>query len=466
MGFLDKVKDFFMPLREAAGTTIDEDEEGWRKLSGDSNRDLAPVTLRRSREISAWLWQANLLANRIIELPLAFLLADGVKLTVPNPDYQEVLQRFWSDPINSMDLKLEQKVRELALFGEQCYPAFVNEMSGAVRLGYLDPALIETVVVDPDNPEQPIGIVTVKDRKGQARRYCVIVNGDDEDLFSTRTQEIRATFTDGDAFYFRVNSLSAGVRGRPDLLASADWLDAYDDFLFGELDRAKYLRAFVWDVELKGANDDVVNQRAKEIAPPAPNSVRVHNDSEKWSAVTPGLQSADTTDSARLLRNHVLGGNSVPEHWFGGGGDVNRATGESMGDPAFKVMSMRQRVIKYILEEIGRYAIRQHAVARNQDVDFGKAEYQVSAVFPEMIARDTSRFAAALQQVVTAAVLAVERKLISTKMAIQLIAAIAAQLGVDIDAEQALKDATEEAGKKAEGDVFTDPLKGDAQGDQ
>lgn len=462
MGFFDKVKEFFMPLREAAGATVDEDEEGWRRLTGDSMRDLAPITLHRSREISAWLWQANLLANRIIELPLAFLLADGVKLTVPDPEYQEVLQRFWNDPINSMDLKLEKKVRELALFGEQCYPAFVNELSGAVRLGYLDPALIATIVVDPDNPEQPIGIVTVKDKKGSARRYRIIVNGDDDELFSARTQEIRATFTDGDAFYFTVNSLSSGVRGRPDLLASADWLDAYDDFLFGELDRAKYLRAFVWDVTLKGANDEAVKQRAKEIAPPSPNSVRVHNDSETWNAVTPGLQAADTTESARLLRNHVLGGNSVPEHWFGGGGDVNRATGESMGDPAFKIMSMRQRIIKHILEEIGRFAVRQHALARGLKVDFGKADYQVSAVFPEMIARDTSRFAAALQQVVAAAAQAVDRKFISSKLAIQLIAAIAAQLGVDIDAEQALKDATTEAGKKAEEDVFIDPLAGDS----
>lgn len=458
MGFLDKVKEFFMPLREAAGATIDDDEEGWRRLSGDSTRDLAPVTLRRSREMSAWLWQANLLANRIIELPLAFLLADGVKLTVPDPDLQEVLQRFWSDPINSMDLKLEKKVRELALFGEQCYPTFVNELSGAVRLGYLDPALIETVVTDPDNTEQPIGIVTVKDKHGKARRYRVIVNGDDDELFSSRTQEIRATFADGDAFYFTINSLSSGVRGRPDLLASADWLDAYDDFLFGELDRAKYLRAFVWDVTLKGANDETVKQRAKEISAPSPNSVRVHNDGEEWDAVSPDLKAADTTESARLLRNHVLGGNTVPEHWFGGGGDVNRATGESMGDPAFKVMSMRQRMIKYILEEIGRFVIRQHAVARRQTIDFGKADYQVSAVFPEMIARDTSRFAAALQQVVAAAVQAVDRKFISTKMAIQLISAIAAQLGVDIDADQALKDATAEAGKKAEADVFSDPL--------
>lgn len=458
MGFLDTIKEFFTVRESAAGQTIDDEEEGWRRLTGDTDRDLAPITQRRAREVSAWLWQANLMANRIIELPLAYLLADGVKLEVNDKDAQAMLNRFWNDPINSMDLKLEKKVRELALFGEQCYPTFVNEHTGHVRLGYLDPALIETVVVDPDNPEQQIGIVTVKDRKGGARRYRVIVNGEEEELFSERTRQIRDTFTDGDAFYFNINSLSSGARGRPDLLASADWLDAYDDFLFGEVDRNRYLRAFVWDVTLKGANDDAVKQRAREIAPPSPNSVRVHNDSETWNAVTPDIKSGDTSESARLLRNHVLGGATLPEHWYGGGGDVNRATGESMGDPAFKVMSMRQRTIKYMLEVIARFAIRQWAIKNQRSVDLGDGDFLPSAVFPEMIARDTTRYATALQQVVVAAAMAVERGFISRKLALRMIAAVASQLGVDIDVDEALQEAVSAAQDEKGKDVFPNPL--------
>lgn len=458
MGFLDTIKEFFTVRESAAGQTIDDDEEGWRRLTGDTDRDLAPITQRRAREVSAWLWQANLMANRIIELPLAYLLADGVKLEVNDEEAQAMLNRFWNDPINSMDLKLEKKVRELALFGEQCYPTFVNEHTGHVRLGYLDPALIETVVVDPDNPEQQIGIVTVKDRKGGARRYRVIVNGEEEELFSERTRQIRDTFTDGDAFYFNINSLSSGARGRPDLLASADWLDAYDDFLFGEVDRNRYLRAFVWDVTLKGANDDAVKQRAREIAPPSPNSVRVHNDSETWNAVTPDIKSADTSESARLLRNHVLGGATLPEHWYGGGGDVNRATGESMGDPAFKVMSMRQRTIKYMLEVIARFAIRQWAIKNQRSVDLGDGDFLPSAVFPEMIARDTTRYATALQQVVVAAAMAVERGFISRKLALRMIAAVASQLGVEIDVDEALDEAITAAATEKGKDVFPNPV--------
>lgn len=448
-------------MREAYGTTIDADEDQWRPLTGDTNRDLSPVTQRRMREMAVYLWESNLLANRLIELPLAYLLAEGVELHSDNEDSQKTLNRFWRDPINQMDIKLPKKLRELALYGEQCYPAYVNEHSGHVRIGYLDPALIETVVMDPDNREQPIGIVTCKDRKGIARRYKVIINGP-EDVFTQRTQAIRATFTDGEAFYFTINDLSNGRRGRSDLLAQADWLDGYDQFLFGELDRAQFMRAFLWDVEMKGATPQEVQARAKEISAPAPGSVRVHNDAETWAAVTPGLQASDNSETARLFRNHVLGGRTIPEHWFGGGGDVNRAVGAEMGEPTFKTFSMRQRDAKHILEAIGVYVLRQkYKAEEGQEPDMGDDTVlemmQAEAIFPEMTARDTSKYAAALQQVVVAVGIALEKNLITKETALKIINSIAGRLGIEIDADDELAKANEAAGKTAEGDVFVTP---------
>ena len=49
------------------------------------------IDCARMGEIAAYLWQANLLANRLIELPLAFLLAEGVKLQVKDAAAQAAL---------------------------------------------------------------------------------------------------------------------------------------------------------------------------------------------------------------------------------------------------------------------------------------------------------------------------------------------------------------------------------------
>lgn len=463
MRVIDKALQYFKKdqsvesVREAAGVSIDDDDDQWRPLGGDAKRDITPMTGRRMRECSVHLWESNLLANRLIELPVAYLLAEGVEIKVNDEDAQKWVNAFWNDPINNLDIKLPKKVRELALFGEQCWPAFVNEHSGHVRLGYLDPGNIKSVITDPDNIEQPIGIATVADKRGKKRRYKIIVNGP-ETMFSRKTQGIRESFDDGECFYFSINSLSNGKRGRSDLLPQIDWLDAYDHFMFGELDRADFLRAFIWDVEMKGLDQDQINERVKKMTPPSPGSIRAHNESETWHAETPSLGAGDTEGIARLFRNHIIGGATIPEHWYGGGGDVNRATGESMGEPTLKMCTMRQREIKHILESLAMFQINRRldpSGASTLDPGDYDADLMPSAVFPEMTAKDTTKYASALQQVVVAVGMAVERGLMTDLMALKLIQSVSERLGVEMDAEQELKDARNEASQREEDDVFT-----------
>jgi len=443
-----------VPLREARGVTIDPDEDGWRPLTSDMSRDLSPMTRRRMQEVAVFLWKSNPLVNRLVELPLVFLLAEGVSLTASAEEAQEWLDEFWKDPITRMDIKLPKLVREMALFGEQCWPVFRNQVTGHIRLGYLDPSRIGTVVFDPENATQPIGIVTARDQKGRARRYRVIVNGP-EDVFTERTQEIRQSFSDGECFYYTVNDLCTAGRGHSDFLAQMDWADAYDKALFGELERWDFLRAFIWDVTLKGATKEEVDARAKTIQVPPAGGIRVHNDSEEWKAETPDLQSVDGSSFARLFRNHIMGGGTIPEHWYGGGGDVNRATAGEMGEPTFKAFSFRQRIWKHILEEVGDYAIRSRALATGRSID-EDADYRSGAIFPELTTRDTSAYAAALQQVVTAVSVAVERGLMSKGTAVALIGSVAGRLGVEIDAQAELEAAIEDSEKAAELDQFPD----------
>lgn len=455
-------------IAEAAGVVVDNDEDQWRRLTSDARRDLAPMTQARMQKVAAWLWEANLLANRLVELPIAYLLAEGVRLTCPDPEGQRELDRFWNDPINRMDERLPELLRGLAVFGELCLPAFPGVVSGRVRLGYLDPAVIETVVADPLNPAQPIGIVTTKDVGGGAQRWAVIVLGTEADCFGPRTQAIRATFQTGIAFWFTVNALPGGVRGRSDLLAQADWLDGYDQFLFGELDRAQFMRAFVWDVTLKGATAADVEERAKKISTPKPGTLRVHNDSEEWAAVTPGLQAADLTELGRLIRNHALGGMTIPEHWFGGGGDVNRAVGAEMSEPTLKMFGMRQRTLKTILETIGRYVLWSTLdPTTTREPNWESDRLRCDAVFPEMSPRDTSKHAAALQQVVAACDMAIASGLMTELMAVQLIGTVAGKLGVEVNADKELARARQEREERdnvqARRDAYSDP--GLADGD-
>lgn len=454
MGLLDTLKSLLtpadapsatQPLREAAGVSVEEEEEGWRRLTGDGARDLAPMTHERMQKLAHYLWQTNLVANRLIELPLAYLLAKGVSWSVDDEDAQAALDRHWKDGLNAWDIKLPKRVRELSMFGEQCWPVFRNQVTGGVRLGYLDPAKIATVVTDPENQEQPIGIVTKKDRKGRARRYRIIVNVP-ESAFDERTQQIRSTFADGDCFYFRINELSSATRGVSDLLAQMDWLDAYDQFLFGEVDRAAAVRAFVWDVTLSGATPAEVEARAKKITAPRPNSVRVHNEGETWKAEAPALNAYDASSAARLIRNHILGGATVPEHWYGGAEDVNKSTGSSMTEPTEKMLEMRRTLLGYMLEQVGQFVVRSHWGALDRELSAAEADLLGSLVveWPEMTAKDTTKYAAALQQTVAAMVQLMADSLLTRETALRVIAALVENFGVSIDVQAELSAALAE----------------------
>jgi len=452
---------------EAAGAAIDEDA-GWSRLSGSTDRDLSPLTQSRMQRLAIYGWERNLLVNRLVELPVAYLLAEGVSVSADDPVADRAIRRFWNDPVNAMDRSLKSMVRELLLFGEACWPVFTNPANGHIRLGSIDPAHIETVVTDPDNARVVIGIVTRQDRRGRSRKFRTILNGTEGDLFTRRTQEIRAGFGDGEAYYMGLNRLTHGARGRSAVLATIDWADAYDQFLFGEIDRTAFLRAFVWDVTMTGATADQVKARAREISPPKPGSVRVHNDAEVWAAVSPDVKAYQTTESARLLRNHILGGQTVPEHWFGGAAEVNRATGQSMTEPTHKIMSSLQADIGFALADLCTLAINRAAdpTGRRLVVDPYEPDEallpQVS--WPELSARDTTAYAAALGQVAVGVVAALERGLLSDLSAVQMIAAIAGRLGVEIDPAAELAQAQRDlTGRRARDSYGDDPAGVDAE---
>lgn len=433
------------PLREAAGTTVDDDDAQWRRLTGKAtNRDLPSLSQDTMRKLAAYLWESNLLANRLIELPLAYLLAEGVTLECADEEHQTWLNEFWNDPINQMGLKLPTYVRELALFGELCWPVFVNEHSGTVRLGYLDPSLISDVMTDPGNPSQDIGVETIKDAAGVSRKFRTVLRGEDAELFGSAAQALRASYVDGNCFYFAVNKFAAGKRGRSDLMAQMDWLDGYDEFMFDQMERNSEHDAFIWDVELTNSTPEDVEARAKKIQRPSRGSVRVHNDQEKWTAVAPSLNAVDRSESARMFRNHALGGATIPEHWFGGGGDVNRASASEMGDPFFKVATARQTFLRHVLQELGRYVLWSRAQASGVKAKWGEEAWTVSAKFPEMVTRDITKIASAMQSCVAAVASALADKLITRTTALRIIAVAARRLEVDIDPEEELAAVDEE----------------------
>lgn len=109
-----------------------------------------------------------------------------------------------------------------------------------------------------------------------------------------------------------------------------------------------------------------------------------------------------------------------------------------------------------MLEEIGTFVIRQWAMATGKTLDESDRNFWVTCELPEMVQRDTTKYAAALQQVVAACIGMVNAKLVTQDVAIELIVVTARRLGVDKEPAQLLKDVQAMMSKQREDDADVD----------
>ena len=437
--------------REAASPALlfGQDPDGYRPigpyrgLGGTlSGRDLNPPLHARMQQVAYYLYLVNPLAHRIVEYTKNYVVGDGVTVAAEDPAVAAVLERFWQDPINRMDLTLPELVKELTIFGEQCWLAAVNPVNGRVRLGYLDPAEIHAVEwgeielpLLPSSAEGAGGSTAISipvavwrrpaSGETEPRRFRIVRLDEDPDS---------ATFgrLTGECFYFAINKARSASRGVSDLFAIGDYLDGYDKMLFGLIDRVGFANAFIWDVLLKGATEEQIQEWLKDQRPPRPGSVRAHNEQVEWKAVSPTLNAQDFNEAARTIKNMNLAGAGFPEHWFAEGGNANRATAMEMGEPTLKTLLERQGYVAFMIRQVIEFAMDQ-AIASGTLAETVSRRFQVQ--MPEMSLRDMVKAAQALSQVGTVVVELRRAQLIDAETAQKLVASTALQLGVEMDLE-------------------------------
>lgn len=619
---------------------IDSSEDyGWRSLTSAANRDLNPLTQKRMQEIAHYLYDSNPLAHRILEITKDFVVGDGFQFLAKDQKIQDLLNDFWNDPDNNWEVKQDTKVLELGLWGEQCYPVFVNKHNGHVKLGYLDPGLITKVRLDKNNPERVKEVIWQKRNKamklqvinsdlkknsgtsgklvgecfyfainkvvwasrGRSDLLCLhpdtiintlegnipikklvgkkvlvyswdqktnsLVIGEAKNIRKTRKNAklVKVHFTNGDSIittpdhllllrdakayrqakdflpsdrvqavgktikdgyvwiqykkhkwmlehrflmgkmlgrklssneivhhknrdtldnrlsnlellsradhtaihikdnlltienmkktkkilqkkmegnslakgnrfnltkeqilkeskglklaYANMNALQKENIRKRNTKASlsrfqkgkrinqyatfnheivyvenldyrsdvydlevekyhnfsangiishnciSDWIDGYDQFLFARLERAFYLNNFIWDVLCEGMDKNQITEFAKDIQPPKPGSLRIHNEKITWNAITPKLEAADASAEAGLFKGQILGGAGFPEHWFGIGEKTTRATANEMQAPTLTKLKSRQKYIKNMIIHIFNFVIDQAIIA-------------------------------------------------------------------------------------------------------
>lgn len=411
--------------------TGDEEDFWWRRLSDNwFMKDVIPSTYLELHNLCYEAYNANPLAFAIIEITTNFVLGKGVTVAATLPEVQRVLMDFWNDPDNHMDTRVYTLCTELALYGEQFIRFFVNPYNGHVKIRQIDPSTIDEIETDPEDIEtvlrfhrRPIGPGAVQP-------------GDPAPVASHGQQNLEgAWFQAGsEMMQFAINKVSNARRGRSDLATLLPWLRRYKDWLTDRVRINKYKGAFLWDVQLLGADRKTIERKKAEYAyPPEPGTVIIHNEAESWKAVKPEINANEAAEDGRALKLMVAVGCQLPEHYLSDGSNGNRATASEMGLPTLLKFLRRQQTMKYMLRAILDRVVAEarRAGALREDIDAG---YDV--VFPEIDVDDHQVLAAATQTMVSALSAARAQGWVSDETAMRLLFQFAGE-EVDLAQERA-----------------------------
>ena len=458
--------------------SITSDDVGWVKITEQDKRGLTTIQRDRQLAIVHKLHLTNLLAKPMLDTINDFVFGDGVKYEVgstkrrfPNRKGKlqyctDILDRFWDD--NDLDLSIETFGTDLSLNGMLCLPTFPNEYGGAVKLGFVDPSNIDTVITNPLNIREIQGIKLkgIPGFDNKQNNFDVIRRRDSKEDFNN----YNFLLLDGEMFFFRINNVSNQPEGVSDLLQSADILDMFTHLLVSILKFSELQYLWYMDVSLKGLTEDEIKDWIKDHPIPNAGERIVHNEDEIYQLLSPQVKAADSSEIVRMFKNLILLSKRFPEHWFTEGGNTNLATAVAQGSPILKMLEKRQEYWKYIISNILLYVLHQAFIHKKAGFNLTREELltiKVKTIMPEVSKKDVKTAADGVKVVTEVLKEAVANNWLSKDTAGIMFRQYTDSLGYDIDeTEEAEKirlqiEAVVKEGKKEEEETDKEETEGD-----
>lgn len=429
-------------LKEANSQVKREREDAdWRPISQKGIKAFKPMEQAKMFKICYFLYDKNPLGHRIIERYKDFVVGEGLTYACSDPEVLKVIDAHWNDPDNQWELGQAEKVGELGIYGEQYYPTFVNDSTGHVKLGYVDPEIVEKVTTEKGNVKKKVSytLYLSSSESEEPKTYKLINQDQDSD---SKTYGLLI----GESFYFSINNVVNMPRGRADLFPIADSIDTYEHFLFNRAERADILNRIIYDLQLDGKSTKEIQEILKDFHIPRSNEVHGHNEKTKLSIISPKLESQDATSEAKLHFNHIMGGSGYPGHWFASGEGTTRATAVAMDLPTKKQLKSRQKIFKAMVSYIFRYVIHQSII--HQKLTMDKKDVKVKINLPKIEEKDTEVVARTLVAITQSLVVATEEGWITNDTAKKVYATALSQLGEEVEAAEVIEKTQEEIDEK------------------
>lgn len=344
----------------------------------DSSYDVRQRTIERARQMA----RTSPLAKTAVNLLQHYVLGQGTSVKAQNrPIIARVVDEFMNDPRNKTVITAHQAQKEFlaGLFedGDYFLVLFPDTQAGTLQLGWIDAAMVEDAIPDPNN---------VKITKWyKARKPNVTFNFASGTWDASVSQEFvyyRHWQNDDPpppgmgnllqpGLVYQVSVDRRGKFGRSQLANAMDWLKAHKDFMEDRASINRAAAAVAWKKKRSGSASDVAAEAKKiqstlvsrtdrfDANPPrATASTVVENmgSTLEWVDTNTGGAAADFDErKLRMMAGAGMGG--IPNHYFGDEAQANLATATAMELPMLKMYEDYQQTIRTVLGDLIDFAL-------------------------------------------------------------------------------------------------------------
>ena len=239
----DSVKSNGHPLHESIAELerqLYSENAGWNRLSGSySERDFSYHGRSTINDLAYSFWIKNPLIARGVETENNYTFGRGVTIGSKNDIMAEVVNEFWTDENNVLELtslqSQVQKNSELKLFGNVFLELHRNKVSGKVTIRSVPVGEIQDVIYDEKDSRRVAYYKRVYSPQSfdWASGTTKIANPKTEYIADWRYKapKLHATRDDIVLYHLKVNCLSDSKWGNSEVYRSLDWARAYTRFL-------------------------------------------------------------------------------------------------------------------------------------------------------------------------------------------------------------------------------------------